>query len=31
MVVKRVPIVVEARDENRFYLTTKKKQQGHLF
>jgi GTP cyclohydrolase II len=30
VVVKRVPIVVEARDENRFYLSTKKKQQGHL-
>lgn len=30
IVVKRVPLVVEARDENRFYLNTKRSRSGHL-
>lgn len=29
-VVKRVPILVPVRDENRFYLATKKARSGHL-
>lgn len=31
VVVKRVPIIVEPREENRFYLDTKRRRQGHLF
>lgn len=30
VVVKRVPIIVAAREENRFYLDTKRRRQGHL-
>jgi GTP cyclohydrolase II len=30
VVVKRVPIIIEAREENRFYLDTKRVRQGHL-
>jgi GTP cyclohydrolase II len=30
VVVKRVPIIVAPREENRFYLDTKRRRQGHL-